>query len=285
MGLSMAKFHLVHYVPHPRLHGLWGYLEIIQTVRWGLEKLGHQVSYGVNKIEHKATNIIFGAQLIPLDFLPQLPADTIIYNFEQTRGLAAEQIREEILYIAKTFRVWDYSAANLDAWHEIGGRDVKVVPIGYAPILSRINKPKIQDIDVLFFGLSGEKRLAAFDKLSNAGLAAVFVSGLYGPERDKLIARAKLVLNINLYDVSRIFEIARVSYLLANKKAVVSLFEPDTYIEEDIQTGIKFTELNCLVADCNYLLEQETERLRYEQAGFKLFSQRDIRVILRDALA
>jgi hypothetical protein len=267
------------------MHGLWGYLEIIQTVRWGLEKLGHQVSYGVNKIEHKATNIIFGAQLIPLDFLPQLPADTIVYNFEQTRGLAAEQIREEILYIANAFSVWDYSAANLDAWHEIGCSDVKVVPIGYAPILSRINKPKIQDIDVLFFGLSGEKRLAAFDKLSNAGLAAVFVSGLYGAERDKLIARAKLVLNINLYDVSRIFEIARVSYLLANKKAIVSMLEPGTYIEEDIQAGIKFTEPSKLVADCNYLLEQEAERQRYEQAGFKLFSQRDIRVILRDALA
>ncbi|MGD0958329.1 MAG: hypothetical protein ABSB19_00835 [Methylomonas sp.] len=281
----MAKFHLAHYIPNPRLHGLKGYSEVIETVRWGLEKLGHQVSYAVNGINNSATNIIFGGQMLPIDYLRQLPPDTIIYNFEQTRGLAPDQIREEILYIAKAFRVWDYSSANLAAWNEIGCRDAKIVPVGYAPILTRINKPKVQDIDVLFFGLSGEKRLSAFHNLSNAGLSTVFISGLYGDARDKLIARSKLVLNINLYDMSRIFEIARVSYLFANKKAVVSIFEPETYIEDDIRSGIKFTDADMLVEDCIHLLEQDAERIRYEQYGFNLFSSRDIRKILGEALA
>jgi len=274
----------MHCQPHPRLHGLRGYSEVIETIRWGLEKLGHQVSYAVNNLNSAATNIIFGAQMLPLDYLRQLPPDTIIYNFEQTRGLAPEQIRDEVLYIAKAFRVWEYSAANLTAWHEIGCKYVKIVPIGYAPILTKIHKPKVQDIEVLFFGMSGEKRLSAFHDLSTAGLSTVFVSGMYGEARDKLIARAKLVLNVNLYDVSRIFEIARVSYLLANKKAVISMLDPETYIEEDIKDGIKFSHSETLVADCIALLEQDAERLRYEQLGFKLFSNRDIRKILDAAL-
>ena len=31
------------------MHGLNGYKEVIETVSWGLEQLGHQVSYAVNK--------------------------------------------------------------------------------------------------------------------------------------------------------------------------------------------------------------------------------------------
>jgi len=280
----MAKFHLLHYVPHPRLHGLWGYLEIIRTVQWGLEKLGHQVSYAVNNIQPTATNIVFGAQLLPIDFLRQLPPNTIIYNLEQNRGLAIDQIREQIPYIASAFRVWDYSNANLEVWRELGCNDVSIVPVAYAPVLSKIPKPKVQDIDVLFFGLAGEKRLSAIHRLSNAGLATVFVSGLYGEARDNLIARSKLILNINLYDVSRIFEIARVSYLLANKKAVVSLLEADTYVEEDIRPGIRFSSANTLVEDCVYLLENEAERKALEQTGFQLFSIRDIKQILKNTL-
>ena len=281
----MARFHLVHYIPNPRLHGLWGYLEIIQTIRWGLEQLGHQVSYAVNTINNGATNIIFGAQLLPMDFLLQIPADSIIYNLEQTKGLVPEQIREQIPYIAKAFRVWDYSTANLQAWQDLGCKQIKIVPIAYAPLLSRIKKPKIQDIDILFFGIAGEKRLTAFNMLSNAGFSCVFVSGLYGDARDQLIARSKLVLNVNLYDHARIFEIARVSYLLANKKAVVSILEPDTYIEDDIRPGVKFTLPETLLADCTALLEQNTERLRYEQTGFSLFTNRDVKKILSTALA
>ena len=43
-----------------------------------------------------------------------------------------------------------------------------------------------------------------------------------GKTRDDLIARSKLVLNVNRYKHARVFEVARVSYLLGHGKAVVS---------------------------------------------------------------
>src|SRR5665213_1993988 len=136
----MARFHLMHCVPHERMHGLNGYREVIETVEWGLQQLGHEVSYGLNHYQPHTVNILFGAQVLPIDFLKQLPNDSILYNFEQLRGLTTTQIRPELRYAAERFQIWDYSSANLQAWSELGAVRVKAVPIGWAPPISRIAK-------------------------------------------------------------------------------------------------------------------------------------------------
>lgn len=266
------------------MHGLNGYIEVIQTVKWGLEQLGHQVSYAINNFDSNATNIVFGAQMLPIDMMMKLPDDTIMYNFEQLRGLDASQVKKEILHFAQHFKVWDYSATNMSAWASYGNTKLRIVPICYAPILSRIQKPDNQDIDILIFGLAGKNRLLAFNSLSRAGLSTVFVSGLYGAARDELISRSKIVLNINLYQHSQIFEIVRVSYLLANRKAVVATLDPDTFVEDDIRPVIKFTTLDKIVDDCIHLLTHEADRIKIENAGFDCIAKRDIRDTLRNAL-
>jgi hypothetical protein len=280
----MSKYHLLHCIPNPKMHGLNGYIEVIQTVKWGLEQLGHQVSYAINNFDSNATNIVFGAQMLPIEMMKKLPNDTIMYNFEQLRGLDTNQVKKEILHFARHFKVWDYSSANTTAWASYGNTTLHIVPICYAPILSRIQKPDNQDIDILIFGLTGKNRLLAFNSLSRAGLSSVFVSGLYGAARDELISRAKIVLNINLYQHSQIFEIVRVSYLLANRKAVVAILDPGTFVEDDIRPVIKFTTLEKIVDDCVHLLAHEDDRIKIENAGFDCIAKRDIRDVLRNAL-
>lgn len=285
----MTHYHLMHCVPSdPRVHGLNGYKEVIDTVAWGLEQFGHQVSYALNRTVRDATNIIFGAQVMPIAALKRLPPGTIIYNFEQMRGVPAQGIREETRYYAKVlhFELWDYTAANLPSWRSLGRQQVKIVPVGYAPILCRIPKAPRQDIDVLMYGMSGERRLQTFHALSQRGLSTVFVSGLYGAARDELISRAKVVLNVNLYPQTRIFEIVRVSYLLANKKAVVADLDIDTSIEDDIRPAVKFAStLQELVTVCDSLANNDRERGKLEELGFSCISRRDIREILKIALA
>jgi len=280
----MSRFHLMHCVPDPRMHGLHGYKEVIDTVAWGLEQLGHSVGYALNEYDRAATNIIFGAQVLPVAYLESLPPDTIVYNFEQIRGLTAAQIRPELHCAARCFRIWDYSQENAEAWTRLGARGVAVVPVGFAPILCRIPKPDQQDIDVLMYGLSGERRALAFHRLSEAGLTAVFVSGLYGKARDELIARSRIVLNAHLYEDTRIFEIVRVSYLLANRKAVVAIVDDPSRVEAGLASAIRPTTLKGLVADCRALLEDDAARAALEDAGFAVMSQRDIRPILAGAL-
>jgi len=137
---------------------------------------------------------------------------------------------------------------------------------------------------VLMYGFSGDMRGSAFHLLSHAGLTVLFVSGMYGEARDNLISRSKIVLNVS-NDVGQIFEIVRVSYLLANKKAVVSTRDPQTAIEADLLSGgVKFTGLENLVADCVGLIDDDAARLRLATAGFECIAKRDVRAILTDAL-
>ena len=277
----------MHCIPNSRMHGLNGYKEVIETVRWGLEKLGHKVSYSVNSANTKATNIIFGAHVLPIDFLTKLPSSSVVYNFEQMRGLPLDEMPPSIRLISEHFQIWEYSKSNLEMWEQLGVNDVKLVPIGYAPILTRIHKLKNQDqdIDVLIYGLSGDKRIDAFHRLSHAGIKVIFVSGLYGDARDMLIARSKIVLNINLYDFGQIFEIVRVSYLLANKKAVVATVDANTTVEEDMLNAVKFTTIENIVDVCAELLEHDRSRIELERAGFENFIKRDITTILLSALS
>jgi hypothetical protein len=286
----MAHYHLLHCVPaDPRVHGLNGYKEVIETVAWGLEQLGHRTSYALNQPMREAANIVFGAQVMPIATLKRLPEGTIIYNFEQMREIgAATQIRAEVRYYAQAphFEIWDYTPANVPSWRTLGRSQVKIVPVGYAPILTRIPKAPRQDIDVLIYGMSGERRLQTFHALSQRGLSTVFVSGLYGAARDELISRAKVVLNINLYPHTRIFEIVRVSYLLANRKAVVADLDANTSIDDDIKPAVKFAStLPELLNLCDSLANNDRERTKLEELGFSCISRRDIGDILKSVLA
>ncbi len=288
----MAKFNLLHCLPHPRMHGLNGYKDVIDSVQWGLTQLGHTVTYRLNSYDESATNIVFGAQVLPLAFLQQLPTNSIVYNFEQLRGRDSSAIRPEVHYCAQHFQIWDYSETNLETWRLLavaggaaaGALAPKHVPVGYAPVLTRIAKPATQDIDVLIYGMGGDKRADAFTRISRTGITTLFACGLYGAVRDDLIARSKIVLNINLNSVSQIFEIVRVSYLFANKKAVVATLDDNTFVEDNIRAAIKFTTAENIARDCLTLSQDAAERTRLEQAGYAQFIERDIVAILREAL-
>jgi hypothetical protein len=279
------NFHLAHIVPSKLGHGLNGYKEVIDSIQWGLRELGHTADYGLNYLSSTATNIVFGAQILSEDVLLSLPSETIIYHLEQVRGQTLEELRPQARIAAERFHIWDYSPANALVWSQLGARSMRVVPIGYAPNLQVIPRPSLQDIDVLIYGSTSEGRLSALHFLSQSGLTTVFVCGLYGRARDDLIARSKLVVNISAIERSKIFEIVRVSYLLANRKAVVADVDADTVIDDDIRSAVKITTPPELVNDCLRLATDDAARQELEEAGFAIIEQRDIRKILEKALA
>ncbi|MCL2589933.1 MAG: hypothetical protein FWD67_03390 [Betaproteobacteria bacterium] len=280
----MANFHLMHCV-HPRAHGLLGYLEVIQTIGWALEQLGHQVKYELNHFDPQAINIVFGAQVLPMETLTELPDNTIVYHMEQLRNAAPAQVKPQLRHAAQHFEIWDYTDANATVWVALNAKRLQTVPIGYAPLLTRIARPPQQDIDVLLYGLSSQQRLQALHLLSQAGLSTVYLSGLYGQARDELIGRSKIILNVTLYVRSQIFEIVRASYLLANSKAVVAIRDPHVAIEPDIERAIRFTTMERVIEDCLELCEHDDLRARIETTALKLIQRRDIRPIINSALS
>lgn len=279
------KFHVAHIIPDPRLHGLNGYKEVIETVIWGLEQLGHKVTYSVNRLSADARNIVFGGQMLSLEAQKDLKDDTIIYNFEQLNHLDSTTVRPEIKSYLTRFQIWDYSEFNLDFWSRLGPKyNVRIAPVGFAPILERISKATKQDIDVLIYGLTNELRLNAFNALAKAGLSTVFVCGLYGTARDELISRSKIIANFSLYTEAQIFEIVRVSYLLANRKAVVAHKEAKTRIESDIGSAVKFSATITFLQDVVDLIQNDGKRRELEERGYETIKKRDIKSILVRAL-
>ncbi|WP_421759235.1 hypothetical protein [Devosia sp.] len=277
------RFHLLHFIGDPTVHMLSGYNELIDTLEWGLTSLGHQVTRAVNRIEPGAINIAFGSYLMPIEALEQLPADSVVYNLEQLRG--ARKLYGTMDFCAKTFQIWDYSPFNSEFWETFDAAFTpRLVPVGYAPVLERINRPVEQEIDVLIYGMPNSDRLILFDRLSHAGLSVVFVAGLYGAARDELIARSKVVANRSYFTSAKVFEVVRASYLMANRKAVASVLDDDTVIEDDIRAGIAGLPDKELVQGIVDLVGNEAARKELEQRGYEQFSKRDIRMYLERVL-
>lgn len=277
-------FHLAHIVPQGAMHGLHGYKDVIDTVEWGLRELGHTVTYGLNELSTGGRNIIFGAQMLEPAVLETLPPETIVYNFEQARNMPLDKVRPQMRIAARRFEVWEYSEANMPVWEQLGALRAEHVPVGYAPILQRVPRNPDPDIDVLIYGLTGTARVNAFHHLCHAGLVSMYVCGLYGKARDELIGRSKVIVNLSVYESSKIFEIVRVSYLMANRKAVVADVDRDTVIDGDIAAGLCIGHGNELVAACRRLASDKRAREELEEAAFAAIERRDIRAILAEVV-
>lgn len=278
------------------LHILSGYQEVIDTLLWGLKEIGYEVSFSFSHLRPDARNIVFKAETAPPEVLKSFPADTIIYSLEQSYELflSPEKPKDESLarrlesyvYIRKNFEVWDYSCKNITAMMTIDSKmPVKHVPIGFAPILQRIARPQNQDIDVLIYGMPHDYRLGVFKKLCEKWQRCLFVCGLYGSARDELISRSKIILNLSDGRPESIFPIVRASYLLANRKLVVSDIQPELYVEADMAEAVKFCPTKYIPLFCHHWLSNDSERLQAENKGFEIMARRDIRAILLAALA
>lgn len=295
----MKSFHIIHIFPKDN-DGPSGYNEVIKSVMWGLNALGHKTSYArfeysaiysdiekfENHINYNGINIVFGAQIIAMPLLEKLPKDTIIYNLEQRVGyFNSGNVPDEYKMQAESFRIWDYSLDNVNVWNSLNNKNsAQYVMIGYSPDLEHINSNISQDIDVLIYAGVTPNRLSAFAHLASLRLKSVYIVGLFGDSRDNLIARSKVILNIQNEGYDRIFEIVRVSYLFANKKAVISDFSIEGMIEQDVSQAVVLCPLDEVAAQCKLLINDEYRRKELERIGYQTIKARDMKIILQKAL-
>ena len=111
------------------------------------------------------------------------------------------------------------------------------IGIGFVPQMQHIAPAAEQPTDVLFYGSINDRRRAILNALQRRACSVRCLYGVYGAERDRAIAEAKVVLNVHFYEDS-IHEIVRTSHLLANRKAVVCECNADTEIDDDIRRAV-----------------------------------------------
>lgn len=276
----MGKFQVTLIRPQGYPH-TEAFREIAETLQFGLRSIGHTATISENVIDRSATNLLLGAHLLSTGDARLVPTGSIIYNLEQLGGA---QLQPAYYQLARQHRIWDYDQRNIEKWKTLHCAYAPVhVPIGYVPELTRISATQPQDIDVLFYGSLNERRNRILYALKDLGINVHAVFGVYGRERDDLIARSKLVLNVHFYE-TKVFEIVRASYLLANSKAVVTECSPDAAMEKGLTDCVLALPYDSLVEGCRSLLQDEQKRRKLETRAFQWFSQRKESDILTNAL-
>jgi hypothetical protein len=256
------NFNVCIIQPQGYVHSL-GFLELAELVAFGLEDLGHTACLSTNRLQQDATNILIGVHLLDPSSINQFPKSSIVLNTEQVGDADSLWDKNFVKWIAE-FTTWDYSERNIARLKTLGIDNVKRLRIGYHDKLRRIPKAQVQDIDVLFYGSTNERRNKVLDDIRNLGINLKTVFGVYGKERDELISRSKLVLNLHFYN-SKIFEIVRVFYLMTNGKAVVAEVDQETAIDGAYVSGISKAVYDDLAASCLRLLGNDAERQAFEE--------------------
>ncbi|MEU6063256.1 hypothetical protein ABZ864_01780 [Streptomyces sp. NPDC047082] len=258
--------------------------EVATTVHLALLQLGHDSVLTHDLRLPGRRHIIFGSNLLgrhpnPTDILPE---NSILYNLEQVSD-RSPWITQGMLDLFRKHTIWDYSARNVAELERMGVDGVSHVPIGHVAELERMRPMAEEDIDVLFIGSLNERRLAPIRQLASEGFNAVARFGVYGEARDALLARAKIVLNIHFYE-AKVFEIVRVSYLLANGRFVVSEHGCDTEEEARLASGLAFTDYAKIADTCRHYIQRADERRTRAEAGRALMRSNPATDFLRPAI-
>ena len=221
----MAQFHisLVAINEHHRM-----YDELCMVVRNSLIDLGHSCTIASNVYEAGATNILLGSTIFAsrhLQLTERLWGKPyIVYQLEQlddAHGLLNEwpEYRE---LLANATEIWDYGPSSAQYLRDRGFHRVAYLPPGFHPCLESFRPSPTSDFDVAFCGAPHPRRKAVLDALAAKGAKVAFIYGIYGGERNAIVARSKIVLNVHAWDDLKALETVRLSLMLANGCFVIS---------------------------------------------------------------
>jgi hypothetical protein len=273
-------------LPYSAMNVHDSFREVIDSLVWGFTSLGIECTFRVNEIDRSCTNIAFGwVNAFHNGLMEIYPPGTILYNMEQWSNQRFVDV-PFFHIIAERFQIWDYNQPTIDKWQELNPKFTPYyAKVSFAPSLARVPLCAEEDIDILYIGSLNESRAARIiDCQRNIGVnrnSVVTVSGIWGDKRDHYISRSKLLLNLS-YPGSQhsTFEIVRVSYYLANKKAVVCEHYPSLEIEDDMRGVLKFVTAEDLAGCCDELVHDEDKRRAYAQECFEVFAKRDVRDVI-----
>ena len=274
------KFRIVIVAPPGWAHAGM-YRELAETLVYGFRRIGYEAETAFNAFDPGVVNVAMHAHELPPALLERLPPSTVIYNLEQIDDRTWDWA-PALKVLLSRYEVWDYSQRNIARLKGLAPRICRL-PIGTEPEMTRIPRAPEQDIDVLFYGTVSERRRPILQAISDAGLKLHVAFGVYGAERDALIARSKVVLNIAQVE-GRVFEIVRVSYLLANRKAVVSEVSETTDMEANLADAICGVRYDGLVEACRALVASVAQRRALEQRGYQRMSARRQHTYIRKLL-
>lgn len=249
------------------------FIDIAKALKWNLEQQGNTVVISEDLVTNAINTVIFGAnESIYNNFSIHIPKEAIIYNFEQLYD-GCRWDNPRYLNILKDREIWDYSVFNINWLQKKGlGKLIKHMKIKYAPTLEFKfeNFPDFEDIDILFIGSMNERRQFIFDQLQKVAphLNIIFRNNVWGIDKNELIARSKIILNIHYY-LTGILETPRISQVVANDKFIIS--ELSNADDQADWPGIVFVPYNELVNTVLHYSQQPNECMNLAKKSYEYF--------------
>lgn len=261
-----------------------GLKEVVKGVWYALGELGHEcvLNSGPVPVADWGRLVVFNAHR--LDPEATLPLDAIVFNAEQVQPTWAQS---PYLALLRRHQVWDYCETNRERLKQLGVERVALCRIGHWPGLSNLARDfgaENEEVDVLFVGSVNERRAKLLVQLSFNKLRVKQLFACYGEERDRWIARSKIVLNAHFYP-EPVWEVFRCSHLLANKKCVVSESGGvDRELEDLAAVATAYAPYDQIVNTCVNLARDDGRRREIAERGHRVFTGRDQVEYVKQAL-
>jgi hypothetical protein len=251
------------------------FTETAHCVHSGLINLGYDAILTDEHTVEGRRLIVVGPNLLPFAGIHVLPEGTILYNLEQYAHWSNPFLRDD------RYVLWDFSAENS---RRLGLKAKAILPVGYCSCMTHIQHAQKKDIDVLFIGSPSPRRSEILMRLQRNGIRTQECFGAYGAERDTLIARAKVQINIH-YAPGALMEQPRLAYLMANNCVVLSersSFEPEN---ETWGAGCTLADYDDLPLTAEFLVDaSSTTSKDLREKALRFMTERPIENFLADAL-
>ena len=198
-------------------------------------------------------------------FFPELPGLYVAFQMEQSvssRWFTADYLR----ILENSFAILDYSTTNITFLKDSGLnlKQIYYVPVGPLPNLlsDGQEQEETDEYDVVFYGDANNERRQKYLQELRKRYKVKIVSEVFGDELYRILARAKLVVNIHYY-AGALLETTRIWECLSLGKLVVSERSSDMAEHAELEGMIDFVEIDdiqALVDRVGYWLERDSER-------------------------
>lgn len=251
--------------------------EVGETLVHGIRALGYECADLLwQQFLPDVTHIVLAWNMI--EHVPTMvpPPGSVLYNLEQILPGLTDFGRVVPWLGNPNYRIWDYSLSNISALKTVNVNNVTHVPIGYYDGLTCAPVAE-EDIDVVFTGNMNERRQRMWQRLIDKRWRVAHISGTFGVERDRWIARGRVHLNMHWWFPQCVFEEVRCSYLLANRAVVVSE-NGDPNGESTYRDVIQFCNYDEIPSVIERVLS--TDRQALKEQGLTLVRSRRVETIL-----
>ncbi len=249
--------------------------ELLVLLEESLTRLGVRWQIKQNDLAANLPNLILGHTVFAAPTVAALLArHTLPYAVVQLEAIdralgfvAGNQVYLGLL--TRAAAVLEAALPGLQELERLGIRSPLHLPIGASPSLERFPRPKAQDLDAVLAGTPTPRRMAVVEALRHRGLRVEHLHGVFGAERDRVLARAKVHLNVHQLELPCL-ERLRIAFLLNNRAFVLS----ENSEEDPYRGGVRFVPYDLLVEECVRWARPEAapERARIAETGYRILS-------------